>query len=391
MAKVSPGLEQFLQAPPAWINGRRLGLLANPASVDASYRHAKDLIEQRLPGCLKAIFSPQHGFYAEKQDNMIESADSRDPDTGLPIFSLYGHTRQPTRAMLEGIDVLLIDLQDVGTRVYTFATTVSYCLEKAKETGIPVLVLDRPNPVGGLQVEGNRLEPEFASFVGRCPVPMRHGLTLGELALYMNAQLDIQCRLSVIAMKGWQRRMYFPDTGLPWLPPSPNLPTPHSAMVYPGQVIFEGSNISEGRGTTTPFEVFGAPFIDPARLLDFMGGPRLPGAVLRPVAFEPMFHKWAQETCRGLHIHLTRPELYNAYETSLKLLQAILYHYPGTFQWRQPPYEYEWEKLPIDLITGSDRIRRQLEQMAPIEAMAASWQTDVTTFKEEKAVFHLYD
>ncbi len=391
MSQVKPGLEQMIANPPSWLFGQRLGLLCNPASVDGFYRHAKELICQRFPGRLTALFSPQHGFYSEKQDNMIESGDGVDPETGIPVYSLYGRTRVPEPDMFEGIDVLLIDLQDVGTRVYTFATTVSYCLEAAQKMDKRVLVLDRPNPVNGIQVEGNRLTTDFASFVGRYPIPMRHGLTLGEYARYINDCHDIGCQLEVIAMNGWRRHMYFSDTGLPWVPPSPNLPTPQSAMVYPGQVIFEGTNISEGRGTTTPFEVFGAPFIDPQKILSFMGGREFKGGILRTVAFEPMFHKWQNETCHGLHIHVTRPSAYNAYQTALKLIQAVMYYYPESFKWREPPYEYEWEKLPIDLITGDDKIRRRLEGFEPVEAIAAEWVDDLNIFQKETNPYHLYE
>ena len=391
MPQTQSGLEQLIAEPLPWLAGQRLGLLCNPASIDPFKRHTKDLIQNRFPGQLTALFSPQHGFYSEKQDNMIESDDRSDPETGLPVYSLYGTTRVPTAAMFERIDTLLIDLQDVGTRVYTFATTLSYCMEVAKELNKRVVVLDRPNPVNGRQLEGNCLSETFISFVGRYPIPMRHGLTLGEYARYINDRYDIGCRLEVIPMKGWHRDMYFSDTGLPWVPPSPNLPTPQAAIVYPGQVILEGTNISEGRGTTTPFEVFGAPFIDPHKILSFMGGPHLAGAVLRPVAFEPMFHKWQNQTCYGFHIHITRPDAYNAYQTTLKLIQAIIYHYPGDFQWRQPPYEYEWERLPIDLIIGDDNIRQQIEQLKPVETIASGWLVDLKTFQDERKPYLLYE
>lgn len=391
MRRVTSGLEQLIAAPPESLKDRRIGLLCNPASVDGDFRHAGELIRRAFPGQLTAMLSPQHGFFAEKQDNMIESENTRDPETGLPVFSLYSRTRRPGREMFDRFDTLVVDLQDVGTRVYTFATTISYCLEAAKEMDKQVLVLDRPNPVNGVQVEGNLLDSRFASFVGRYPIPMRHGLTIGELALYMNGMHGINCRLEVIPMKGWQRGMFFMDTGLPWVPPSPNLPTARSALVYPGQVLLEGTNLSEGRGTTTPFEIFGAPFIDPALILSATNGGRFPGGVLRPVAFEPMYHKWRNEICRGFHLHITRPDTYNAYETTLKLLQAVIQHYPDKFQWRQPPYEYEWEKLPIDLITGTDTIRQQLERLEPVETMAARWAADLKSFIAQAKAFHLYE
>jgi uncharacterized protein YbbC (DUF1343 family) len=254
-----------------------------------------------------------------------------------------------------------------------------------------VLVLDRPNPINGIQVEGNCLEKAFASFVGRYPIPMRHGLTMGELALYVNGEHDVGCRLEVVAMKGWRRSMFFADTGLPWVPPSPNLPTPGSAMVYPGQVIFEGTNISEGRGTTTPFEIFGAPFIDPERIISFMGGRHFPGGVLRPIIFEPMFHKWQSEPCRGFHLHITDPRRYRSYETSLRLLQAVIFHHPDAFSWKEPPYEYEWDRLPFDLITGSDRIRNSLTAMEPVETMAGRWHSDIRRFSQAAGDYHIYE
>ena len=261
MAKVLSGLERLIADPPAWLEGRRLGLLCNPASVDSGLRHARHLLRDRFPGALRALFSPQHGFFAEKQDNMIESDDMVDPVLGIPVFSLYGSTRIPSAGMLADIDVLVVDLQDAGTRVYTFATTLSYCMETAAACGKTVLVLDRPNPTGGAAVEGNLLRAEWASFVGRYPIPMRHGLTLAELARLFNAAFGIGCDLQVMPMSGWKREMTFADTGLPWVAPSPNLPTPAAALVYPGQVLWEGTNVSEGRGTTQPFELFGAPYL----------------------------------------------------------------------------------------------------------------------------------
>jgi len=390
MSPIRPGLEKFIANPPPELEGQRIGLLCNPASIDRSYCHAKDLIQQRFPGRFTALFSPQHGFYSEKQDNMVESEDLIDPETGLTVFSLYGKSRVPTAAMLDRIDILLIDLQDAGTRVYTFATTISYCLETASEMDKPIILLDRPNPVNGIQIEGNQLKRSFASFVGRYPIPMRHGMTLGEYARYINAAHDIGCRLQVIPMDGWRRWMYFSDTDLPWIPPSPNLPTVQSAMVYPGQVILEGTNISEGRGTTTPFEVLGAPFIKPDKIAAFMGGYHFPGGVLRPVAFEPMFHKWQHEICSGFHLHITEPRVYNAYQTSLKLVQAVMYHHPEKFEWRAPPYEYEWEKLPIDLILGDAAIRERLERFEPVERIEADWQDDLTDFQEKIRPYLLY-
>ncbi len=390
MPTVQTGLEHFIASPPKWIKGSRLGLLCNSASVDRKFQHASRLIAHQFPGKLKAIFSPQHGFFNEKQDNMIESDHSEDPVLGIPAFSLYSQTRIPTREMFDLMDVLLVDLQDVGTRVYTFASTVSYCLEVARQTGKQVVILDRPNPIGGLQVEGNCLAPDCASFVGRYPIPMRHGMTMGELALFINSTFEIDSMLTVTPMKGWRRSMYYNDTGLPWIPPSPNLPTPVSAAVYPGQVIWEGTNVSEGRGTTQPFEIFGTPFFDTLNLLEFLNKYPIPGIFLRPFAFEPTSNKWQGTLCRGFQIHVVDPNAYKPYCMTLALLRAVRYLYADQFKWKSPPYEYEYERFPIDLIIGDTKIRQRIEAFEEIEEIEKSWQPELTTFKEKSRDFYLY-
>jgi uncharacterized protein YbbC (DUF1343 family) len=390
MPYVRTGLECFLEAPPKWIDGNSIGLLSNPASVDRRFRHARELIHKRFPGQLKALYSPQHGFFSEKQDNMIESDDCIDPILGIPVFSLYGKTRLPTREMFDPIDILIIDLQDVGTRVYTYIYTMSYCLEAARKFNKKILVLDRPNPINGAVIEGNCLSPEFTSFVGRYPIPMRHGLTIGELSRLFNAYWDIGCNLEVIPMKGWERPMYFQDTGLPWVPPSPNLPTPVAAMVYPGQVLWEGTNVSEGRGTTQPFELFGAPFIETEKVIATLGGNRLPGVVLRPSVFEPTSNKWKGVPCKGFQIHVTDPSAYQPYITTIRLLQTICLLYKDVFKWKPPPYEYEYKKLPIDLIIGDRKIRRRIEKFDEIDMIAESWKGDLEAFTNASREFYLY-
>ena len=390
MSSVRTGIEQLLADPPAWLKGRRLGLLCNPASVDRRFRHARDLLAQRFPGALRALFSPQHGFFAEKQDNMIESTDMTDPVLGLPVFSLYGATRVPSAEMFSEIDALLVDLQDVGTRVYTFVYTLSYCMEAAGGCGKRVLVLDRPNPVGGECVEGGLLRPEWASFVGRYPLPMRHGLTIAELARLFNGRFGIGCELEVLPMSGWQRRMRFAETGLPWVAPSPNLPTPDAALVYPGQVLWEGTNVSEGRGTTQPFELFGAPFLDVAAVAACLGPEPLDGAVLRPAAFEPTANKWQGRCCHGFQIHVADPHRLRPYRLALALLQAVLRCHPREFAWRPPPYEYELEKLPIDLLLGDAGIRRRLEALEPLAAIERSWAGELEEFGRMVREVQLY-
>jgi len=387
---IQTGLENFIKNPPEWITKKRLGLLSNSASVDKNLSSSRALIEKHFPGKLTALFSPQHGFFAEKQDNMIESQNVVDSLLKIPVFSLYGKTRIPAKEMFDLIDVIIIDLQDAGTRVYTFIYTMSFCLEAAKKFGKKVLILDRPNPINGLMVEGNCLSPEYSSFVGRYPIPMRHGLTIGELALMFNNHFKISCDLTVIPMKGWRRSMYFQDTGLPWIPPSPNLPTPVSAMVYPGQVLWEGTNISEGRGTTQPFELFGAPFINTEKILSESDLNRLPGMVLRQTVFEPTSNKWQGKQCKGFQIHITEPDKYRPYITTLKLLRAVIFYNKNQFDWKPPPYEYEFEKFPIDLIIGDKKIRKQIENFDNIDEMAASWEDDINKFIKVSRQFYLY-
>jgi uncharacterized protein YbbC (DUF1343 family) len=388
--QVSLGLEQLILAPPAHLKGRRIGLLSNAASLDHCLVHARQRLHDAFGTALTALFAPQHGFFAEKQDNMVESTDRRDPLLNIPLFSLYSQTREPTTEMFDLIDTLLIDLQDVGTRVYTFIYTMSYCMEAARRLSKKVIVLDRPNPVGGLVLEGNCLKPDWHSFVGRYAIPMRHGLTIGELARLFNEGFGIGCDLEVIPMQGWQRDMLFADTGLPWIAPSPNLPTPASALVYPGQVIWEGTNVSEGRGTTQPFEIFGAPYLSTHRILEIMGGRDVGGAILRPLEFEPTSNKWQGQLCRGFQIHLTDGRLYRPYRTSLRLLQAIIHCHADRFAWKSPPYEYEYERMPIDLILGDNRVRERLAAQEPIAALEAEWQSELDRFSALRDNYLLY-
>ena len=390
MTKVLSGLENLIAKPHQWISNERIGLLCNPASIDRHLNHTRRLVDQTLPEQLKALYSPQHGFFAEKQDNMIESEDIIDPVLQIPVFSLYGQTRIPEARMFEPIDVLLVDLQDVGTRVYTFIYTLSYCLEAARDHNIRVVILDRPNPINGITVEGNCLAPDCVSFVGRYPIPMRHGLTVGEIGILFNDYFGIGCDLEVIPMGGWKRNMWFGDTGLPWVAPSPNLPTPVSTLVYPGQVLWEGTNVSEGRGTTQPFELVGAPFMDVQKILATLEKANIPGVVFRPAVFEPASNKWQQTACNGFQIHVADPQRYQPYVTTLHLLQAVILHHREQFEWKTPPYEYEFERMPIDLIIGDHTIRKRLEKLEPLDEIEASWQEELSQFKKISRKFHLY-
>ncbi len=388
MPRVQTGLESFLQAPPAWGGRARLGLLSHPAAVGPDLTSARELLAARFPGQIRVLFSPQHGLLGEKQDNMIASADFVDPVLQLPVVSLYGPRLAPPAEALAAVDAVLVDMQDVGTRVYTFAATLAKLMETAGALDKKVVVLERPNPIGGAAVEGNLLRPEWASLVGPYPLPMRHGFTLGELARYYRGTQKIDCDLEVIPLQGWRRGDYFDATGLPWVLPSPNLPTPDGCIVYPGQVLLEGTNLSEGRGTTRPFELYGAPFLEPRRLRDIL--PALPGISLREAHFEPTFHKWAGEMCQGFQLHVTDRESFKPYYTTLAMLAAIRELYPEQFAWRQPPYEYETERLPIDLLTGDAAIRLGLEQGRSASELEAEWQGDLRGFLEARREFLLY-
>lgn len=382
------GLEKLASSEVS-LAGKRLGLLCNQASTDATLRHSRDVLLEAYGDQLTCLFSPQHGFFSEKQDNMIESDHSTDPVTGLPVFSLYGERRKPDAAMFENLDVLLIDIVDVGTRVYTFLYTMAYCMEAAARYGKKVVVLDRPNPIGGA-VEGNILQDDCRSFVGLYSIPMRHGMTFGELALYINSEYKIGADLQVIAMEGWKPEMLFRDTGFPWVAPSPNMPTPETALVYPGQVIWEGTNCSEGRGTTLPFEFVGAPFWKHDAILQYLARTELPGCSFRPLVFQPTSGKWAEGACVGFQIHVTSPELFLPYRTSIALLQAVMCLYPEQFSYKKPPYEYEYERLPMDLILGDSALRKALEEGESVTSLEEKWQPELEHFQQERKKYLLY-
>jgi uncharacterized protein YbbC (DUF1343 family) len=372
------------------ITGKRLGLLCNQASTDSTLRHSRDVLLELYGDQLTCLFSPQHGFFSEKQDNMIESDHCKDPVSGLPVFSLYGEARKPTGSMFDHLDVLLIDIVDVGTRVYTFLYTMAYCMEAAARYGKQIVVLDRPNPVGGEAVEGNILQEDCTSFVGLYPIPMRHGMTFGELALFINEEFSIGADLQVVPMKGWRRSMLFRDTGFPWVAPSPNMPTPETALVYPGQVIWEGTNCSEGRGTTLPFEFVGAPFWQHEQILSKLEATELPGCYLRPLVFQPTSGKWAEQACVGFQLHVTDTTIFLPYRTSLALLQAVMQCYPEEFFYKEPPYEYEFERLPMDLILGDVELRKALEDGESLSILEKKWQPELDTFLEQRKKYLLY-
>jgi uncharacterized protein YbbC (DUF1343 family) len=372
------------------LKGKRVGIVSNPASIDAHFRHIVRAIADAPGVTLAAIFGPQHGYRADVQDNMIETGHAKDPTRGVPVYSLYSETREPTAEMLKGLDVLVIDLQDVGSRIYTFVYTMANCLRACKKHGVPVIVTDRPNPIGGEQLGGPMLAAGFESFVGQFPIPLQHGMTIAELARLFNEAFGIGADLTVVAMENWDRRMYHENTGLPWVMPSPNVPTVDTAVVYPGTVLFEGTNLSEGRGTTRPFELIGAPWVDAEALAEKLAAYNLPGAHIRPVVFEPTFHKHAKQACGGCQIHVLNREEFTAVKTAVAVLVEIRAQNSAKFEWRQPPYEYELTKLPFDILSGSSELRRQIEAGVPVRTIYDSWLPDHERFRATRKPFLMY-
>jgi uncharacterized protein YbbC (DUF1343 family) len=390
MANIATGLDQFVQEYWKRFRGQSLGLLANQASVDHNLQNAKDVISLLLPGQLKITFGPQHGFTGEDQDNMVETEDYVDPALHIPAISLYGKKTDRLSHFLDTIDLLVIDLQDVGTRVYTFISTMLFCLKEAAKAGKRVLLLDRPNPLGGVIVEGNLLRPEFYSLVGPFALPMRHAMTMGELANLFRDAFQIDCELTVLPIKGWFRHMLWNDTGLRWVMPSPNMPLSETAQVYPGQVIWEGTNISEGRGTCRPFEIFGAPFINPFVIKKQLASEDMEGCYLQEYYFRPTFNKWKNERCGGFMIHVIDPITYRPYRTSLALLTIIKKTYGDEFTWRKPPYEYDFERFPIDLILGDSSIRIALEEGKESKELIADYIQELEGFLEFRKPYLIY-
>jgi len=372
------------------LHGRRVGVVANRASIDHGFGHTVERVAAADGVTLGAIFGPQHGFHSNLQDNMIETPHASDGRRQVPVYSLYSETREPTAKMLEGLDALVIDLQDIGARIYTFIYTMANCLHAAGRHGVPVIVCDRPNPIGGVEVEGPMLEPGFESFVGQYPIPMRHGMTVGELAQLFNEQFRLGATLEVVRMEGWRREQYWDETGAPWVMPSPNMPTLDSAIVYPGTVLFEGTMLSEGRGTTRPFELVGAPWVDADAFAERMNRLALSGVHFRPATFEPTFQKHAKTPCGGCQIHVTDRKAFAPVAVGAALLREFHGSAPKQFAWRQPPYEYEHDKLPIEILAGSSALREQVDAQAPLSEIVASWKDGEDGFRELREKYLLY-
>lgn len=392
MNRVAAGLEVFAADPSRFVGtNEKAGLLYNTASIDANLNSARNVVMGALGARLVSLFGPQHGVNSDLQDNMVETPHAVDPVLGLPVWSLYAETRKPSPRMLEGLDVMLVDLTDVGTRVYTFIWTLYLTMQACGESSVRVVVLDRPNPIGGAAVEGNPLEMEYSSFVGLAHIPMRHGMTVGELALYFVKYCGITCDLEVVRCVEWRRSALHAVTGLPWAMPSPNMPTPETALVYPGMVLLEGTNASEGRGTTRPFELFGGPWGKSEELAIELNSLGLPGAHFRPVVFAPTFHKWSGVPVNGAFLHITDSEAFKPYLTGLAVLKTLwrLYSDDG-FAWRAPPYEYEEHESPIHLLLGSRALREGLERGTPLADLERGWMESLSEWKSEREECLLY-
>ncbi len=384
------GVEILLNEKLDLIRDARVGLVGNQASVLPDFRHVVDVFAERDDIKLMALFGPQHGIRGDVQDNMIETDHSTDSRTGLPVYSLYSETREPTEEMLKDVDAIVFDMQDVGCRIYTFAYTMANCMRAAKKFGKRVIVCDRPNPINGIGVEGNVTEKEFTSFVGQFEVPTRHGMTMGELARLYNDHFGIGCDLEVVTMEGWRREMWFEETGLPWILPSPNIPTVDTCVVFPATVHLEGTELSEGRGSTKVFEINGAPFIDPYKWADALRSFDFKGVAFRECYFQPTFQKWARETCGGVQLHVTDRETFTPVIVGVAMVKTAYDLYPGKFEWKRDAYEYEFDKNPFDVVSGTDTIRKAIEAGEALKDIEASWAVRANEFADVRKQYLLY-
>ncbi len=389
---VQTGLDQLRKKLPPELAGKRIGILCHAASIASDFTHVTGILSERNDCRLTAIFGPQHGIYGQTQDNMIEWQSTKHPYYGVPLYSLYGRDRKPSEEMLRDIDAFMIDLQDGGARLYTYIWTVKLCMEACSEAGIPVWILDRPNPVGRLPLDGPVLKKEYFPFVGGASIPLCHRMTLGEMAVWIKGKYLPGCDLNIIWMKGWRRDSLFNETGLPWVLPSPNMPTLQSAIVYPGTVLFEALNISEGRGTTMPFELFGAPFIDPVGLKKNLDSRKIQGCVMRIHDFIPTFNKYSGILCHGIQIHVTEPGKYHPVAAAYEIIDAIIETSAGDFlQFNPPPYEYEYRLMPFDILSGDSIMRESLLGRIPAKKEFRRWEAEIEEFREEFRGIKVYD
>jgi uncharacterized protein YbbC (DUF1343 family) len=386
---VRTGLDVLLHDRLSLLRGRRIGLVAHQASIDRRLQHAAALLADARGARLVRLFAPEHGLWGAVQDHAFVVPTS-DPVTGLPVVSLYGRRREPAAATLRDLDALVLDLQDVGSRYYTFAWTMVLAMRACAAAGVELIVLDRPNPLDGEHVEGNIPDPAYASFVGLYPLATRHAMTIGELARYFAREHALGGTLTVVDMRGWRRAMAWDDTGLPWVAPSPNMPTPDTARVYPGGCLLEGTNLSEGRGTTRPFEWVGAPYLDAHAYAHALADLGLPGVGFRPTRFMPTFHKWARRLCGGVQLHVTDAGRFKPFLTGLALIATARRLAPRGFGWKRPPYEFEWRRLPIDILCGTDAVRRGIERGLALGRIEGAWQPDLARWRRRRARYLAY-
>ncbi|HUX57281.1 MAG TPA: DUF1343 domain-containing protein [Bacteroidales bacterium] len=388
---VTTGLEIILDHFPSALKGKRIGILCHSPSITKNFKHITEIFYLRNDCRLSAIFGPQHGIHGQTQDNMIEWQNQMHPVFNIPLYSLYGKHRKPSPEMLENIDVLLIDLQDVGARLYTYIWTVKLCIEACTEKGIPIWLLDRPNPIGRLPFDGPVLKENFFTFVGGASIPLCHRMSIGEIALWIKEKYYPACDLNIVWMKNWRRSLLFSETGLPWVLPSPNMPTLQAAIVYPGTVLIEALNISEGRGTTIPFELFGAPFIDSEKLKNNLENRKIKGCAFRTHSYIPTFHKFSGELCNGLQIHVTDINLYKPVVTALEIFDAIIETSPpDSLKFNMPPYEYEYNLIPFDILSGDEGMRESLINRNNVQIEKERWANEIEAFKNEFRHFAVY-
>lgn len=384
------GVERLLAEKIDLLRGAQVGLVCNQASVDHSFRHVADVFHENPDVKLTTLFGPQHGIRGDVQDNMIETGHAVDRKTGLPIYSLYSETREPTEEMLRNVDIIVFDLQDVGTRIYTFIYTLANCMRAAKKFGKKVIACDRPNPIGGNKIAGVVLDPAFASFVGQFPIATRHGMTVCELGRMFNEHFEIGSDLECVTMSGWSRELWYDETDAPWVLPSPNIPTVATTVVFPGAVHLEGTQMSEGRGTTKPFEFAGAPYIDADDYAAALAAFEFPGVHFRACGFMPTFQKHAGQACGGVQIHVTDRTVFEPVVAGIALVKTAFDMYGDEFRWKDPPYEYEYDRNPFDLISGTSKVREAIERGDSLAAMSASWEAPLSEFGEVRKQFLLY-
>ncbi len=388
MIVVKIGIDVLAEKRERQLKGLHLGLIVNGSSVN-SFLKPTIFILQEKGYRITSLFAPEHGLWGAQQDQ-VKEVHGFDPATGLKFFSLYGRVKKPTPAMLARIDGLVFDIQDVGARYYTFIWTMALAMEACCEEKKVFIVLDRPNPINGIDLEGPMLDSRYRSFVGLYPIPIRHGMTAGEIALFIKENYLTRLELTVVKMSGWRRRMWYEETKLPWVMPSPNMPSVDTAVVYPGICLLEGTNISEGRGTTRPFEIFGAPWIDPYHLKAALEKEDLPGVIFRPLYFKPTFHKYKNRICGGLQIYVINRSQFKPVLTGLAILRTVRKLYPESFAWREPPYEDEKEKLPFDILVGNSSLRKSIEQSQSLAVIEGECRRGLKEFLKLRRKVLLY-